>query len=141
MEIEVANTFAEYITNCHQDCNVSECGLVLDETMPYFGASPDRLMLCSCCVEACIEIKCPCSINYTESNEQILDCSYKDGGAVKLKQNHKYFTKTKTAYIVVWTTHGIVIDKITFDRGLWESIKSNFEMFYKEFYSNLFFLQ
>ena len=48
-------------------------------------------------------------------------------------------TKTKTAYIVVWTTYGMVIDKITFDKGLWKSMKSNFEMFYKKFYSNLFF--
>ena len=31
--------------------------------------------------------------------------------------------KTKTAYFVVWTIHGMVVDKITFDK---ESMKSNF---------------
>ena len=41
-------------------------------------------------------------------------------------------TKIKTAYFVVWTPHGMVIDKITFDKELWESMKSNFEMFYKD---------
>ena len=111
MEIEAINTFAEYITNYHQDCIISECRLVLNLTMPYIGASPDRLMSCLCCDKACIEIKCPCSINYAEPNEQNLDYLYKDGDAVKLKQNHKYFTqylmqmgviKTKTAYFVVW---------------------------------------
>ena len=40
-------------------------------------------------------------------------------------------TKTKTDYIVVWTTHGMVIDKITFDKALWESMKNNFGMLYK----------
>ena len=68
IEMEVVNTFAEYIKNYHQDCIISECGLVLDETMPYIGASPDQLMSCSCCGKACIEIKCPYSINYTEPN-------------------------------------------------------------------------
>ena len=125
--MEVVNTFAEYIKNYHQDCIISECGLVLDETMPYIGASPDQLMSCSCCGKACIEIKCPYSINYTEPNEQNLEYLYKDGDTVKLKQNHKYFTqclmqmgitKTKNTYIVVWTTHGMVIDNITFGKEL-----------------------
>ena len=48
-------------------------------------------------------------------------------------------TKTKNAYFVVWTTHGMVIGNITFDKELWESMKSNFEMFYKDFYLNSFF--
>ena len=48
-------------------------------------------------------------------------------------------TTTKNAYFVVWTRHGMMIDNITFDQELWESIKSNFEMFYKAFYLNLFF--
>ena len=48
-------------------------------------------------------------------------------------------TKTKTAYFVVSTIHGMVIGKITFDKELWESMKSNFEMFYKDFYLNSFF--
>ena len=127
--IEAVNTFAEYITNYQQDCIISECGLVLDETMPYIGASPDRLMSCSCCGKVCIEIKFPYSINYTEPKEQNLDYFYKDGDVVKLKQNHKYFTqcliqmgvtKTKAAYFVVWTIHRITIDKITFDKKIWE---------------------
>ena len=41
MKIETVSKFAEYIKNYHQDCIISECGLVLDETMPYIGASPD----------------------------------------------------------------------------------------------------
>ena len=144
MEIEVVNTFTEYITNYRQDCIILECWLVLDETMSYVGASPDRLMSCSCCGKACIEIKCPYSINYAEPNEQNPDYLYKDGDAVKLKHNHKYFkkteiTKTKTAFFLVWTIHGMVIDKITFDKELWESVKSNFGMFYKKFYLNSFF--
>ena len=48
-------------------------------------------------------------------------------------------TKTKTAYFVVWATHEMVIDNITFDKELWESMKSRFELFYKGIYLNSFF--
>ena len=65
LEIEGVNTFTEYITNYHQDCIISKCGLVLDKTMSCIGAGPDRLMSCLCCSRTCIEIKCPYSINYT----------------------------------------------------------------------------
>ena len=84
-------------------------------------------MLCSCCDRACIEIQCSYSINHTEPNEQNLDNLYKDGNAINLKQCHKHFTqfpmqmevaKTKTAYIVVWTTNGMAVDNITFDKKL-----------------------
>ena len=34
--------------------------------------------------------------------------------------------KNKNGYFVVWTTYKIVTDKITFDKELWESMKSNF---------------
>ena len=47
--------------------------------------------------------------------------------------------KTKNAYFVVWTTHGMAIDIITFDKELWESMKSNFQMLCKDFYLNSFF--
>ena len=148
IEIEAVNTFAENIKNYHQECIILKCALVLDETMPWTGASPDRLTSCSCYGKACIEIKCWCLINYTKPSEQNLHYSYKDGDTVKLKQNHKYFTqclmqmvltKTKTAYFLVCATHGMVIGNITFDKELWESMKSNFGMFYKEFYLNTLF--
>ena len=126
IEMEAVNTFAEYIKNYHQDCIISECELVLDKAKSYIGAS--HAMSCSWCRKACIEIKCPYWINYDEPNKQNLGYLYKDADAVKLKQNPKYFTqclmqmgvtKTQTAYFVVWTTHGVVIDTITFDKELW----------------------
>ena len=140
MDLDAANTFAECIKNDHHDCIILECRLILNKTISYIGAIPDQL--CLCCGQACIEIKYPYSINYTEPNERNLHYLHKDGDVVKLKQNHKYLkqclmqmgvTKTKTAYFVVWTTHEMVRDYVTFDKELWESIKSNFEIFTETF--------
>ena len=89
----VVNTFAKYIKDYHLDCVISESVLVLDKTIQYIGAIPDGLMSCLCCGKACIEIKCPDSINYIEPNEQNIDYLYKDGDTLKLKQDHKYFTQ------------------------------------------------
>ena len=93
MEIEAVNTFAENFKNYHQVYIISECGLVFDETMPYIGEIPDRLMSSSCCCRAFIEKKCPYSIIYTESIEQNLNHLYLDGNAVNSKQSPKYFTQ------------------------------------------------
>ena len=93
IEIEAVSSSAEYIKNYHHDCIISECGLVLNESIPYIGASLDWLMSCSSYGKTCIEIKGPYSINYTEPNEQHLDYSYKDGDTAKLTQNQKYFTQ------------------------------------------------
>ena len=116
MEMETVNTFVEYIWNYPQDCIISGCGLVLDKTMPYIGASSDRLMSCSCIGMACIEIKHLYLINYTEPNKKNFGYLYKDGNTVKFKQNHKYFTqclkqmgvtKTTNSDFVLWNTFGL----------------------------------
>ena len=103
METETVNKFLEYIKNYHQDCFMSQCGWVLDKTMPYIGKIRDLLY----CGKTCIVIKFPYSINYAEPNEQNLDYLYIDWDTVKLKQNHKYFTQcfmemgvTKTKWLL-----------------------------------------
>ena len=43
MKIEAANTFTEFIKGKHKDMKLNDCGLFVDETLPYAGASPDRI--------------------------------------------------------------------------------------------------
>ena len=66
MEIEAENSFIEFIKGKHKDIKLSYCGLFVDETLPYVGASPNRILLCSCCEKTCVEIKCPYSIDYAK---------------------------------------------------------------------------
>ena len=79
-------------------------------------------MLCLRCDRACIGTKYTYSKMYTE----LVDCLHKDSDAVKLKRNHKCFNqclmqmgvaRAKIAYVVVWTTHRMVKDNSTFDKG------------------------
>ena len=53
MEIEAMSTFIEFIKRKHTEIKLSDGGLFVDETLPYVGASLDRILLCSCCEKAC----------------------------------------------------------------------------------------
>ena len=88
MEMEAANKFFELMKKKHKNLILSEYGLFLDKTNCFIGAIPDRLMVCDCCEDACLEIKCPLSINYEKSNEKNLDYLYKSDNELKLKTNH-----------------------------------------------------
>ena len=89
----------------------------------FIGASPDRLMMCDCCEDACAEIKFPLLTNYEKLNEKDLNYLYKIDSEIKLKTNHSYFTQyilqmtvtnRKLSYFVVWALNGEVIDTISF---------------------------
>ena len=66
MEINAVNKFCEIFSNSHKNAQLVECGLFLDKMHPYIGASPDRMVTCDCCPKACVEVKCPYSMNYTD---------------------------------------------------------------------------
>ena len=90
MEREVANTFIELIKGKHKDIKLSEWGLFADDTLRYVAASPDRILLCSCCEKTCGEIKCPYSINYTKPRFSNLEYLRLYDGKTVLKKSDKY---------------------------------------------------
>ena len=66
MEIKATNTFIEFIREKHADIKLIGYALFVNETLPYVGASPNRILLCSCCEKACLKITFPYSINCTK---------------------------------------------------------------------------
>ena len=66
MEIKATNTFIEFIREKHADIKLIDYALFVNETLPYVGASPNRILLCSCCEKACLKIIFPYSINCTK---------------------------------------------------------------------------
>ena len=95
----------------------------MDETLPYVGASPDRILLCSCCEKACVEIKCPYSINYTKPCYSNLEYLRLCDGKTLLRKSQKYYTLCMLQMAVtgtikncfVWNPHGMIIDEVYFD--------------------------
>ena len=142
MEVEAVNAFYEKMKG-HKNLTLNECGLYLDYEHPYIGASPDRIMSCVCCPKACIDVKCPYKINFTTPTELNLPYLIKEGVNVKLKTNHTYYTqcmlqmavtRCSVTHFVVWTPHGIVVDKINFDVSLWNLLKEKYINYYKDYF-------
>ena len=104
----------------------------------HVGASPDRILLCSSCEKASVEIKYPYSINYTKSCYSNLEYLRLCGGKTVSKKSHKYYTQcmlqvavtgTIKKYFVVWTPHGMIIDEIYFDNEFWCLMKSKLQKY------------
>ena len=51
METEAANDVFELMKKKLKSLAISDCGLFLDKTNCFIGASPDHVMTCDCCIE------------------------------------------------------------------------------------------
>ena len=127
MEVNAVNVFCDLFSENHKNVKVEECGLFLDKTLPVIGASPDRIISCSCCHKACLEVKCPYSISYTSPHDPNVDLPYlkRVDGKLSLHRSHQYFTQCQMqmgvtglefCYFFVWTQHGFVMEHIQFDK-------------------------
>ena len=108
-EIEEANIFIEFIKGKHTDIKLSDCGLFVDETLPYVGVSPDRILQCSCCEKACVEIKCPYWIDYTKPSYSNLEYLRLCDGKTLFNKYHKYYTQSKLQMAVTETIKIILL--------------------------------
>lgn len=101
MEIEAVNSFYELMKKKH-NLKLSECGLFLERSVPVIGGSPDRIMTCDCCLPACLEVKCPFSVNHMSPTDPNVRLPYLvvDKDVVVLNKNHKYHTQCKVQMAV-----------------------------------------
>lgn len=53
------NDYANQQSRVHQQLSVTNTGLVVNKNYPYFGASSDGIVICICCGQNTLEIKCP----------------------------------------------------------------------------------
>ena len=97
MEIKAVNTFINFINRKHKDIELSDCGQCVDETLPYVGASPDKMLMFSCCEKDCVETKCLYSMNYTKPLHSNLEYLQLCDGKTVLKKSHKYHTQYMVA--------------------------------------------
>ncbi|CAI6373581.1 unnamed protein product [Macrosiphum euphorbiae] len=112
---------------------VSSCGLIIDQSIPYFAASPDGLIGDDCLVE----VKCPYSAkDYTTIVDAINDKKIKflkinkKSDVPELKRTHDYYyqiqgqlhiSKKMYCYFVVFSENWIHIEKIVYNDEFWQN--------------------
>ena len=148
MEENAVNCLSDIMKSKHK--KIHECGLYLDNNAPYIGGSPDRIITCSCCKPACVEIKCPYSINHLSPGDPQAKLTYlvKQDDIFLLSRSHQYYTQClvqmtvtnmEHCYFMVWTPHGYIIDHLDFDRQKWYIIKHELVTYYQQYYLRTIF--
>jgi len=129
---------------------MEECGLFLDTDNPFIGASPDRIVSCSCHGKMCVEIKCPYSISHLSPNDDNANIAFLDrkNGSLSLKKTHAYYTqcqlqlgvaKLNKCYFFVYTAHGFILNEIDFDVNFFSDISEKCCRFYRDYYLKSFY--
>ena len=129
----------------HTNVQVRSSGLVINPSYLFLGASPDRIVVCDCCGEGLIEIKCTYKYRYDSptSSTALADHHYflKDGdnGVVHLSSTHQYCDQVqgqlaicdvKFYDFVCWTTKGLFIERIFQDKNYLTSKLPQFRSFF-----------
>ncbi|XP_066023281.1 uncharacterized protein [Pocillopora verrucosa] len=144
MEKVAKDKYVKLFQREHKDAKFRECGLFIDESDQFIGASPDLLVECSCCGLGVLEVKCPYSIVNDLPSEDNLSYLVKINGKIVLKEKHAYFaqiqgqmavTKRTWCHFLVYTQKGYHLELIKFNNDYWEKIKQNLIWFYNKYLS------
>jgi len=140
--------YEKYMFSTRRPVKVFKSGLVVSLEAPFIGASPDGKVIDIGCEKpyGLVEVKCP----ETKFRVTPLDaCSDKGfylenvNGKPKLKKTNRYYyqvqgqmgvTKAEWCDFVVYTSVGMSIERIKFDRQFWNTMTCKLERFYFDHY-------
>lgn len=124
----------------HENLRCKPSGLVVNPRYPHLGASPDGVISCSCCGTWILEIKCPYSGRH--SHPDVLCGDPKSFlNSQGLIRTHKYYTQVQGQLLlcdkeycdfVVWTTKGMLTERIYIDVRFTEKLLNKLTQFYVE---------
>ena len=105
----------------HTAFSLKGCGLLLDPSNPFIGASPDGTVECSCCGTGILEIKCPYSCKDKpfehRAEEQSFFLENVSSDRV-LKKNHAYYYQVQLQMIQDTVILSFGEKKTQFDKEL-----------------------
>ncbi|CAN7975563.1 unnamed protein product [Ixodes persulcatus] len=123
--------------------SLQHCGLVVNLSCPWLGASPDRLVYDpEELTYGVLEVKCPYSLrdsepDFVRSHDFYL--TFNENEEPSLNRDHQYYgqvlgqmalTECQWADFVVRSENWIAIERIWFDEEEWLRVKSNLDSFY-----------
>lgn len=130
---------------CHEQLELKPVGLCVHPDYPYFGASPDALVSCSCCGSGCVEVKCPYVLRKKSIEEMTMNSSFflkQSENGISLDKSHTYYFQiqqqmavTKTFYcdFVVWSpSNELFVERVQFDAEFWHFHSEKSAQFHKK---------
>ena len=128
------------IESGHVNMEVALCGLYIDKSEVYLGASPDLLASCDCHGQGLVEFKSPVVKDTIIDDTFCHNLPYLDD-QLKLKQTHDYYyqcqgqmalTGRKWCDFVIVLPTNIYVEQITFDEIFWLETKPKLSAFLKK---------
>lgn len=139
--IYVKNMFSK-----HTSFKCEETGFHVYRGYPYFGASPDGVVLCKCCGQGVLEIKCPFTLKdlYAKDAMKKLSSFHIVNGLPVLKQTEDspYYIQMlgqmavcNVSYcdFVLYTQKDFYMERIEFNESMWNSVELKLKSFYESF--------
>ena len=143
-ESRAAQRYAEYMKASGNPVQVSDCGVVISNAMPWLAASPDRKVIDKVFGFGIVEIKCPFTLRNVTPEEACADPNFYChlvNGKPELKKDHPYYyqvqgqlglTGLKWCDFVVFLQKGLIIQRIKFDELFWMSMIEKLTKFYQQ---------
>ena len=127
----------------HKDLKITDSGLIIYEELPYIAASPDLEVECKCCGAGLVEIKFPVIRGETPSADNLgyleNTITSDNKNNTVLKTNEPYYFKVqgklgvtgrKYCDFFVYLTAGFHLERIFFDKNLWQQMLTQFQWFW-----------
>ena len=127
--------------NTHDGLVLEDSGLINNPEYPHLGASPDAVVVCDCCGEGCVEVKCP----FCLKDKKLDDCLEKRSclelrdGKLKLRKCHEYYyqvqcqlfvSKKDYCDFVIWTNEDFHSERIEPDNEFWNEASNKAREFF-----------
>nr|XP_047144212.1 uncharacterized protein LOC124817832 [Hydra vulgaris] len=129
----------------HDDFHVESIGLSVFKNKPWYGASPDGVVFCSCCGYGVLEVKCPYALRDKSLQQEIESGMFyvgKEQDGYFLRKSHNYYfqvqheimcTEALFCHFVVWTPSECVIVNIEKDDFFLYNMYERCDLFWKKF--------
>jgi len=105
--------FKAYMAKRGEPVEIDHCGLIVLETLPFIGMSPDGLVTCSDGSKALLEIKCPYGAGPKSGGGKVYDTVPPQYQAQI--QGLMGFYGLSKAFFVVWTQKVVSVREVNFD--------------------------
>ncbi|KAK3108711.1 hypothetical protein FSP39_013948 [Pinctada imbricata] len=138
---------------------IDSTGLWINPKYPGLGCSPDGIFNDTQSTTGLIEIKCPYVLknvspcmaqkSMTMKEEKNFFCTFQSDGTLRLKRNHKYYyqiqmqlaiCEQKVCDFVIWSQHGMSVERIQMDESFWNHTYPKLLRFHKEYLVPEYFL-
>jgi len=93
LETEAKNSYISLMRRTHRGFKARECGIFIDPSKPYIGATPDMVVSCECCGEGLLEVKCPLTSAHQIPTAGCPAYLYNGPHGISLQRNHSYYTQ------------------------------------------------